>query len=70
MLNWILAAQVDVPASGLTGSTGGAEGVGALDFMGVALWRYALGLLILILGFTLKKLLELVVVRRLFRVFS
>jgi len=40
------------------------------DFMGVALWRCILALLALILGFALKKLLEVVVIRRLVHLFS
>jgi MscS family membrane protein len=40
------------------------------DFLGVALWRYAVSLIILILGIALKKLLEAVVIRRLVRFFS
>lgn len=38
---------------------------GNLEFLGVALWRYTLAMLALIAGFTLKKILELVVLRRL-----
>jgi MscS family membrane protein len=38
--------------------------------MGISLWRYALALGVLILGFALKKVLEVVVVRRLVRLFS
>ncbi|MCU0788348.1 MAG: mechanosensitive ion channel family protein [Verrucomicrobia bacterium] len=40
------------------------------EFMGISLWRYALALGVLILGFALKKVLEVVVVRRLVRLFS
>lgn len=38
--------------------------------LGVALWRYAVALLVLILGVALKKFLEVVVIRWLVRVFS
>lgn len=40
------------------------------EFLGVALWRYGLALLFLILGFALKKVLEVIVVRRLVRLLS
>ncbi len=36
-----------------------------LEFLGVALWRYAVALFFLILGFALRKVVELVVVKRL-----
>jgi MscS family membrane protein len=38
---------------------------GNLQFLGVALWRYVVALLLLILGFTVKKVLELVIFKRL-----
>jgi MscS family membrane protein len=38
---------------------------GNLEFLGVALWRYVVALLVLILGFTLKKVLEVVILKRL-----
>lgn len=40
------------------------------QFMEVELWRYATALLLLLLGFALKKFLEVVVIRRLVQVFS
>jgi len=41
-----------------------------LEFMGIDLWRYVAALLILLVGFSLKKFLEVVVIRRLVKVFS
>jgi len=43
---------------------------GASDFLGVSLWRYIVSLVVLMLGFALKKFLEVVVIRWLLRLFS
>ena len=40
------------------------------EFLGVDLWRYVVALAILLMGLTLKKFLEVVVIRRLVRLFS
>jgi MscS family membrane protein len=40
------------------------------DFLGVALWRYVIALVVLLLGFALKKFLEAVILRRLVHLFS
>jgi len=40
------------------------------EFMGVSLGRYVVALVVLLLGFTLKKVLEVVVIRRLVNLFS
>ena len=68
-MNFLLIAQTNVTAQ--------AEHAEALianlpqtDLLGVSLWRYVLALGVLLLGFTLKKLLEVVVVRRLVHLFS
>ena len=44
--------------------------LGTSDFLGVSMWRYVVALGVLMLGFALKKFLEVVVIRWLLRVFS
>jgi len=44
--------------------------VGSSDFLGVPLWRYVVSLSVLLLGFALKRFLEVVVIRKLINLFS
>jgi len=58
-----LAAPTNVVTSALSD-------LGDADFLGASKWHYILALLVLILGFALKKFLEVVVIRWLLKVFS
>jgi len=44
--------------------------IGSSNLLGVSLWRYVVSLVVLIIGFALKKFLEVVVIRWLLRLFS
>jgi MscS family membrane protein len=58
------------PTEGTSAAMGFFEHMLQTDFMGVQLWRYAAALILLLAGFTLKKFLEVVVIRRLVNLFS
>ena len=65
-MNFVLFAQTNLPAE----AEAAIARLPQAEFMGIDLWRYITALVILILGFSLKKFLEVVVIRRLVNVFS
>jgi MscS family membrane protein len=69
-MNFLLIAQTSTQTNIIAEADMLMSHLPQTEFLGVALWRYVLALVVLLLGFTLKKVLEVVVVRRLVRFFS